>query len=180
MQEVEVKILEINKQELIEKLGHFGAEFVEQVKIHDKQFDFPDHRIKNADELFRLRAIGNRVEMTYKDGQKYENNFRIQEETQITVSDFATTEAILKKLGFVVGYNREKIRTSFKKGNVRFEIDQYPNIPPYIEMEGPQEEIKAAVEELGFSMADTTDMTATGVFKHYGLDPTFVTFDSSL
>lgn len=180
MQEIELKILNIDKQKTVERLGKMGAEFVEQVKIHDKQFDFPDGRIKQADELLRLRLIGDRGEIAYKDKRRSEDGFKIVEETETHIQDVAAMEKILRKLGLDSKYDREKIRISFKKGNVKFEIDQYPKIPTYIEMEGPKEEITPAVEWLGYAMSDTTDMTATQVLKSYGVDPSSLHFEETM
>ena len=97
---------------------------------------------------------------------------RISEEIETDVADYKVVEAILNKLGLSAYCSRKKIRTSFKKGNVKFEIDEYTSIPPYLEIEGKnKKDILHAVNLLRYTMDDTTVMTATEVLRHYGIDP---------
>lgn len=170
MQEIELKILEIDKERTIRRLLKIGAKCVGEFHIHDKQFDFLNGQIAAADELLRLRSIGDRTILTYKDQKQNEDGFRIAEETEIVVEDFAKIEYILHKLGLTSHSEREKIRTSFVKEKVKFEIDEYPMIPPYLELEGTKEDIVQALNMLGYSMDDTTDMTAAQVLRQYSVN----------
>jgi adenylate cyclase class 2 len=176
MEEIELKVLEIEKEALEKKLIAIGAVKAGIFLIVEKAFDFPDQRIKAEHNLLRLRRIGNNTELVFKDNLRLGDGFKTQTETEITVSDFATTETLLAKLGLAVYRNREKIRTEYKRGATKFEVDEYPNIPAYLEIEGSRESIIESLGMLGFSLADTTDMTATEVLKKYGVDISLQSF----
>ena len=49
----------------------------------------------------------------------------------------------------------QKHRISYELNGVKFEIDTYPNIPTFLEIEAPSEEIiQDYVQRLGFTMDD--------------------------
>jgi adenylate cyclase class IV len=67
-----------------------------------------------------------------------------------------------------------KFRTSDKKFNV---ADEYPEMNPYVEIEAAsKKEVESFVKKLGYSFADTTNETATGVIKKAGLNPNKLVF----
>lgn len=170
MQEVELKILGVDPPELGKKLSACGAEKIGTFLVHEKAFDYPDARIRSGNNLLRLRRVGDRNELVFKDETRQVNDFKIGEETEIIVNDFVAVELILTKLGLLPYRDRQKIRTTYRSNDLEFEIDEYPHIPPYLEIEGDPDAIRAAIPALDFSMDDTTDMTATQVLKHYGVN----------
>lgn len=60
--------------------------------------------------------------------------------------------------------------------NTKIEIDEYPKIPPYIEIEGSEENIEKTVGLLGYTMSDTCTLTATEVIQEAGENSEFLTF----
>ena len=105
------------------------------------------------------------------------HDIKIVEETEITVSDFETTEKILTLLGLQSYRYMEKKRTSYTLNGIHIEIEECPHIPVYAEFEGTQKTIPPLVEELGYSMDETTNMTNGEIYKQYGLDPMYQTFE---
>ena len=101
---------------------------------------------------------------------------RIVEETETQIYDAKIMESILKKIGLQIVKHREKKRTSFILGNARCEIDQYPQIPPYMEIEGSEKDILDIIGKLGYSLKDTTKMSASKVLKKYKIDDKFLRF----
>jgi adenylate cyclase class 2 len=79
--------------------------------------------------------------------------------------------AYLKKLGIEPKSYQENRRTSFSLDECDIEIDEWPKIPPYLEIEGPE---KMAVENmaarLGFAPEQLTSINTVGVYEKYGLD----------
>jgi adenylate cyclase class IV len=74
MLEKEIKILEINKEEIVEKLLAMGAEKTFEGFVHDVYYDFPDDAPKNKMEangrMFRLRQKGEEHIYTIKNKRK--------------------------------------------------------------------------------------------------------------
>lgn len=166
MNETEVKILEINKEEIIAKLESLGAEKVFDGVVDSIFFDFPDNRIYNNKTLLRLRKEGN-IKLTFKK-KISKDEVKIMDETEIIVDDFKTTKKILLNLGLSEVKKTEKKRISYKLKDVRFEIDTYPGIPTYLEIETEDVELlKEYVKKIGFSMKNTCSLSTIELMEHY-------------
>jgi len=176
MKEIEIKILNVDKKIITKKLLQLGAKKVSSVILTDKQFDFDDGRIKKNKETFRLRKNGDKTEIAYKHSRDTSGNFLICEELETIVKDYDIMENIIKSLGLKCIKHREKKRTSFVLGKLKFEIDENPRIPPYLEIEGDKKEVEKAVKLLGFNMKQTTNMTTSQVLKLYKQDSDYITF----
>ena len=170
MKEIELKILEINEEKIVNKLKTIGAKHVGTCFSVDKAFDFPDKRIKKAGDLLRLRTMGDKVELCYKDNRQEIDGFQIADEYEVNLTDYKTAEVILNKIGVKAYRRREKIRTTYEWDDLKFEIDKYPEIPAYMEIEGSKGDINVALKDLGYTIEDTTNITATQVLKQYGAD----------
>lgn len=175
IQEIELKILNIDKSKITNKLISIGAKRVSKVLLVDKKFDFTDKRLTKNNKALRLRKSGNNI-ITFKYSKKNDSKFLIHEELETQVNDYNVMENIIKKLGLKIIVNREKKRTSFTLGKLKFEIDENPNIPPYLEIEGTKKDVIKAVKLLGFTMKDTTNMTTSQVLKQYKQNPDFIKF----
>ncbi|MBI2148837.1 class IV adenylate cyclase [Candidatus Woesearchaeota archaeon] len=176
MKEIELKILNINEKEVTKNLIKLGAKKFPEELVIEKHFDFEDDRIKDNKQLFRLRKLGDKVELAFKDKKIKDGKFRVQEEIETNVKNFDTMEKIIEKLGFKCIKHREKKRIHFTLNNVKIEVDKFPNIPPYIEIEGTKKEIEKTVKLLGFNLNKTTSMTATEVLKRYNVDENYQKF----
>ena len=170
MQEVEAKILDVTVEEIEKKLTEAGAIFVGEFFIRDQNFDFADERITEKKELCRLRSRGDVHELTYKSGRTKVGNIRSAEEVQITVSSLEETETILQHLGLSSVRIREKNRKTYTLDGAQIEIDSCPHIPPYVEIEGTNEQIKSIALLLGYTTDDLTDKTNSEVYEHYRVD----------
>ncbi len=176
MKEIEIKILDISKEEMIKKLSHLGAQNHGQHFIIEKAFDFPSNSGMKINGLLRLRKVDEKVELCYKQKINGNENFKIEEEIETTVNDFDITQKILLSIGLKEKRHREKKRTSFTLNNTKIEIDEYPKIPPYMEIEGTEENIKSTLSLLGFTLEDTCTLTATDVIKKCGENHEFLVF----
>jgi len=176
MLEIELKILEINPQEIEAKLLCLGAKKEGTVLVVDKSFDFSNRFLHKKRQLLRLRALGDKFFLTHKKKTQENKIFKIIEETETKIGDIKVMENILKKLGMRVVKCREKRRTSFVLGKARCEIDQYPLIPPYLEIEGSKKDIISILKKLGYSLKDTTTKSASKVLKKYNVDSKFLKF----
>lgn len=97
----------------------------------------------------RLRDEGDKTTLTFK--QFEENSLTGAKEREITVSDFDTTIEIFKEFNLHYHTFQESKRETWKYGDVEVVIDEWPWIPPYIEIEADTEEaVTRAASELGF------------------------------
>ncbi|WEB42698.1 CYTH domain-containing protein [Streptomyces yunnanensis] len=92
-------------------------------------------------------------------------------ETETTVGSFEDTHALLGLMGLTHRSYQENRRSSWLLDGVRLEIDEWPRIPPYLEIEGDTEEqVWATAECLSIPRSDLTGENTTKVFARYGID----------
>ena len=176
MREIEVKILNISIADIIKKLHSINTKKLTPVFIVDKKFDFPDGRLKRQGDVLRLRQADKTAEITFKTKKRQSKFFRSALEFETAIDDVKMMEKILLAAGMVCIKIQEKKRSSFLGEGVRFEIDEYPGIPPFLEIEGSPKTIRAALQSLNLSLRDTTTMTAPEVIRSYGFDDRFISF----
>lgn len=168
MNEIEVKILDIDKNKVIEKLDSLGAKKVYEGKVNASFFDFFDKKLEKNNSFLRLRDKEKFSELTLKKSIS-KDTAKIMEETEIVVDNFQNAKKILESLGLIESKKKaNKKRISYSLNDIHFEIDSLENYPTYLEVEAPNlEKLKTAVEKLGFSMKDTKPWSMKDVREHY-------------
>jgi adenylate cyclase class 2 len=89
--------------------------------------------------------------------------------TEITVGDFEATNQLLGRLGYRPKSYQENRRTSFLIEGVRLEIDHWPLIPPYLEIEADSEDgVLRTATLLGYTREDLTAENTIKIYRRYG------------
>lgn len=148
-QENVVEIL--NKKELMTFLGKFN---------------------NNSKKWIRLRKTNKKTTLTVKHILK-DNGTNIQQmmETEMSVPSMEIAKDFLKALGFSHKCYQEKRRISYVLNNHEIDIDTWPGVPTYMEIEGESEEdIQEILTVLGYSMQDTVSCTVDEIYKKMGID----------
>lgn len=170
MQEVEVKILNIDRKQVEEKLRSLGAEKEFDGEIHALFFDFPDKSITDSQGMLRLRKAGDRTQLTFK-GVISSTETKIRDEREVEVSDFDTAKEILESMGLSVWLEMKKHRTTYSLPDAHFELDkhhdQYEFVPEFLEIEaaGPDTVYKYA-QLLGFEEEDLKPWTILDIVRN--------------
>jgi len=166
MHEVEVKILEVNKEEIVKKILDMGGEKIFEGNIVGIFFD-KENKLKNSGRLLRLRKEGGKIELTYKE-KISKDQTKIFEETEVEVDDFEKTKKIFESLGFKPGKKYPKHRESYKIENTRIEFDTFPEVPTFLEIESEDEKsVLEMAEKLGFKKEQLKSWTGKQVLEHY-------------
>jgi len=77
---------------------------------------------------------------------------------------------ILLSLGCVKMGASQKHRTSYRLGEIVFDIDEYPGIPCFMEVESTSvENVEKGVRLMGYEMSDTHSMNESGLKEYYGI-----------
>lgn len=151
--EIEVRFLEIDKQELISKLNEIGAEdkgsdFLKEIIFYDK-----DGKFREEHKFMRIRENKSGAVLTYKQHMskgKELSQIDDVDEVETKVGNPEATRILLEKIGFEAFRYQEKNRHSFVIGECFVEVDEWPSIPTYVEIEGPSEDkIRLVAEQLG-------------------------------
>ena len=94
-------------------------------------------------------------------------------ETEINVDSIEVANELLETLGFYHRNYQEKKRISYfyEPLSLEIEIDTWPMIPPYMEIEGKsEEEIYRFVELLGYPKESVKIANTSGVYAMYGIN----------
>jgi adenylate cyclase class 2 len=154
--EIEVKFLDINLEAARAKLEAAGATCRKPMRLMKRAImDFPDRRLQSgkSNGYVRVRDEGDKVTLTYKmfeslsiDGAK---------ELETSVQSFDTTVAILTAIGLQVESVQETKRESWNYKGCAIELDVWPWLNPYMEIEGDsQHQVKAVASALGLDWND--------------------------
>lgn len=167
MQEVEVKILEIDKPAVIKKLEQLGAKKVFAGMMQSYFYDLPDKQLQQQKKTLRLREAGSFSLLTYK--QKIPNTeVKVRQEYETKLSDPVAIKKIFKELNLIVTRISAKYRESYALGDVHVELDTIEGIPTYLEIEATTvEALKKTLQELGFSKKDAKPWTEKDVMEFY-------------
>ncbi|UED84749.1 class IV adenylate cyclase [Streptomyces profundus] len=163
--EFEAKVLDIDPEKMRALLLEVGAEHHGDRLQRRYVYDIPGR----SGTWVRLRDNGTVATLCVKeiltdavDGVR---------ETETPVGDFDATHTILGKLGYQPEAYQENRRSSWSLLGAAVELDHWPLIPPYLEIEGSSaEHVHQAAHALGFSAGDLTSENTTLVYRRYGID----------
>ena len=162
--EYEVRILEIDKEKLKSRLNELGA--TEEWNLVQRRYVY-DFIPKVDNKWIRLRTNGKKTTLTIKN--LVTSKIDGTQELEIEVNDFDKTNMILKELGYEARGYQENRRNQYRLNGVEIDIDSWPMIPTYIEIEGDsEEEIYKIVELLGYKKEDCTTRDVEGIYLDYG------------
>lgn len=146
--EIEAKFLDIDADLLREKLKSLKAILVNNERtMKRKNFDFEDGRLHKISGWVRVRDEGNKVTLSYK--QLNDRSLHGTKEVNVTVENFEDTCNFLESIGMKQKSYQVTKRESWLLDDVEIEIDTWPWIPQYVEIEGKsEEEVKSAASRL--------------------------------
>lgn len=176
MEEIEVKFLDIDPTKIEKKLRAIGAEKIGDFSYRRRVFDYPDWRLDAKGSWLRLRDEGDRVTLSFKQrlgmaGEGSGGNDEGMEETEIIVNDFVKTAQLILKLGFIEKHFAENKRTRWMKDGVEFDIDTYPALEPYLEIEASTwAKIDEAIAWLGLDPKNKKIFSANQIYALKGIN----------
>ena len=166
--EFEAKVLDVEPDELAERILRLGGR-----RVGDRLMRRYVYDIAAGDESrwIRLRDSGTAVTLTVK--EIAHDGIDGTTETEVVVGDFEATNQLLGRIGFEPKSYQENRRMSFEFEGAQLEIDSWPLIPPYLEIEGQSREHVVEVGALlGFSENELTGENTVKVYGRYGIDLT--------
>ncbi len=164
--EYEVRVLEIDHDEMVKKLESLGAEF----KFSNLQQRYVyDLKPVSQSKWIRLRTNGIKSTITIKDLEA--KTIDGTKELEVEVDDFAKTNELLEVLGYHNRGFQQNKRTQYMLDGVEVDLDRWPLIPEYMEIEGKNEkEVYDCLEKLGISKEQIVTLDVASIYTHYGYD----------
>lgn len=164
--EYEVKVLEIDHDAFVSKLESLGAKKISDAMQERYIYDLIPASPK---KWIRLRTNGKKTTITLKDLQA--ETIDGMKEMEIEVNSFEDAHKLLLGLGYKSKGFQQNKRVQYILDDVEIDLDHWPHIPEYMEIEGRDEEsVKNMIEKLGVDKKNVTTMDVDSIYKHYGYD----------
>ena len=150
--EIEAKFLNIDHDKVRAKLERLGAKCVHPVRLmRRKNFDYLDKRLEQKGGWIRVRDEGDKVTLCYK--QLNDRTIHGTQEINVIVNEFEATCAFLEAIGLTTHSYQETKRESWVVGTVEVELDEWPWIPQFVELEGQsQKDVEDIAAKLGLDI----------------------------
>ncbi len=155
--EIETKVLDINSEEIQKKVRALGATQVQKTRLIVDWYRIKGVTEGNDPWFLRIRSNSEGVhEVTWKAKSDILGKARKHKEINFTVAQPEKLSDLFEELGLEKYAHQEKDRISFTLKDWQFDIDQYPKMPAYMEIEGKSEEhIQEALALLGLEKNKT-------------------------
>jgi len=166
--EFEAKAIKIDKEEIRRKLKKLGAKLVFKEKQYSRVTYILPSKLEGG--WGRLRTDGKKTTLAIK--QIINNSIDGMKEVEIIVDDFDKTRELLKMGGFKEKNYQENLRERWVIDDVEFDIDTWPMIDSYLEIEAKNEKtVKEWFEKLGLDFSKAYFGSSDIVYKEvYNID----------
>ncbi len=175
MDEIEVKVLNIDKEEIQKRLVKIGATLLKDEEQTNIRFDTEDKYLKNKYKGYlRIRITKNNLTgetintLTLKKNIS-RDEFRVNEELETEILNVSEAVKILEALKYYPKVPGKKQRISYVYEGILFEIDEwdkdiYPR--PYLEIEVTKKsDLERAIELLNIDRKNITAKSIDELIK---------------
>lgn len=163
--EIEAVFCEIDKDALRAKLKEVGAECVVPERKMIRTV-FKTDKDGEAHSFLRVRDEGDKVVVTYK--QFVDATVTGVRELNLTIADYNEGVELFRLLGLHEKSYEESLRETWRLGGAEIDIDTWPWLPSYVEIEGETVEHMTEVSELlGFKMEDAIFDSVGAIYEQY-------------
>lgn len=149
--EIETKVLDIVKESIESKLHDLGAKLFPRTKLTVDWFRKCGIKEGEDEWFLRIRSYNNeKYEVTWKAKSEIIGKARKHKEINFLIEEPEKLADLFEELDLEKYAHQEKYRTTYTLNEWQFDIDEYPGMPAFIEIEGKSEEhIQEAIKLLG-------------------------------
>jgi adenylate cyclase class 2 len=170
--EFETHLLKINREEIVAKLEALGAKKIKDVLQRRLTFDYPDRRLDAERAFIRVRDEGDgQIKLAYKCHQPLDSARIDCEEIEFSIESLEKARQFFIAIGLPVKQYIETKRLEYQLGDLIFDLDEWPKLAPFLEIEGPSKErVFEGVQMLGYLPSDTTSGHAGDFYELQGMN----------
>lgn len=142
-----------------------------EILNNEKLIEFIKSFHNNSNKWIRVRKSKDKTTIAVKHILAKKESSSIQQmlENEIEVPDIDAANKLLEALGYSYKSYQEKRRVTYILNNHEIDIDTWPDIPTFFEVEGENEEdLKEILQILGYKIENTVSCTADEVYRKYG------------
>ena len=170
--EFEATFINVNKDALRTKLTDVGATLVRS-EYPQKRVNFDLQNLgRGFWEWARVRDEGDKITMAYK-SIPLNASIDQQKEIEFEISDMDAGIEFLTALGGRMTNYSETLRERWELDGVEIDIDTWPHLEPYVEIEGESENaVQGVAKKLGYEWKDAKFCGAGRIYEMvYGTHP---------
>lgn len=160
MLEVELKAVCDDLSARRKQLEQAGAKLTYEGRLVDRRYDIESRELADRDEVLRVRRYESggsaKTFLDWKGRTETQGPYKIREEVSTLVDDFAATEQILDKVGFIVTMEIDREIAQYELGAATIRFETYPRMDVLVEVEGEPDAIEQAIDALGMSRGQFT------------------------
>lgn len=164
--EKKYRLRDAQKAEILEALDEIGAEF--QGADFEENILFSNDELSARQAVLRLRRIGERTILTYKQKIVSDSPAKHHTEYETEVADFEEISSILNSLGYRAALVYEKRRRTWNFRRVEIVLDSLP-FGEFMEIEGSLMAIAEAEMFLGAEDFEVVPETYPNLTLKYGI-----------
>jgi adenylate cyclase class 2 len=154
--EYEARFYDVDHDTIRQRLRDLGAECVMPRQVLTRII-FENDTTRQSRSWLRLRTDGRQTTLTLKRATGATSDIASIRELDVGVSDFAGMQAMLGELGFVPVRYQENYREEWGLAEVICDLDEWPDLAPFVEIEGPEpESVWLAAKKLGLDVTTAT------------------------
>lgn len=170
MLEVELKAVVADLAATRKQLEKAGARLSYEGKLVDRRYDTESRDLADRDEVLRVRRYESggsaKTYLDWKGRTEIQGPYKIREEISTLVDDFAATEQILDKVGFMVTIEIDREIAQYELDGATIRFETYPRMDVLVEVEGTPDAIEQAIDALGMARGEfTSERLATFVSR---------------
>ena len=170
MLEVELKAVVTDLVATRKRLEKAGARLTYEGRLVDRRYDIESRDLADRDEVLRVRRYESggsaKTYLDWKGRTETQGAYKIREEISTLVDDFAATEQILDKVGFMVTMEIDREIAQYQLDGATIRFETYPRMDVLVEVEGTPDAIEQAIEALGMARGEfTSERLATFVSR---------------
>lgn len=155
------------REEVLRRLPEIGA------RRKGEEFEvntlYAGHSLNTGRSVLRLRRVGKRAILTYKERFPTRSTIKHQREDETRVDDPDAMELILDALGYTPALVYEKRRETWTVGKTEIVIDELP-FGLFMEIEGTEQSIRDAESKLAIKRLRTEPATYPQLAHKHGTD----------
>lgn len=160
-QEIEATFLDVAHEVLRQKLKDSGGTCAQPMYLMKRAiYDYADLRLDKKAAWIRVRQEADRTTMGFK--QRQSETLEGMREIEFTVDDYTKACQFLEAIGLAPKATQESKRETWRLDDCEVMLDEWPWIPTFVEVEGPNEQaVRAVAQKLGLdydtAMFDSND-----------------------
>jgi adenylate cyclase, class 2 len=151
------------RDEVLKRLPLIGAKRVGEE--FEENTLFTGDSIDLSRSVLRLRRVGKRAILTYKERFPTRSDIKHQREDETRVADAEAMELILEGIGFSAALVYEKRRETWKLGKTEIVIDELP-FGLFMEIEGTESDIREVESKLALKLKSELETYPRLTMKH--------------